>query len=353
MLSSRNRALSVLVGYPICVLMLLLWFGACGTTHHFVPHQPLEEKEWQISVTWHYDFNPTKPPIIVPELGFYTDVGKNWNVGFGGYLVFPDQATVAKYHAAQRQGDWWRWHASWNQILPCNDNPPLEVGGSYIRRGSTWSYAVGGSMGLATGLSWTPLLWQDSFAEQYRHLPLRLVPSLSCDFRGTDIGLAWRHDFGISSFHTRSVWRESERSGGDAWIRIDASDSTIITVSDMSDWITPDVAIAAADGRELLLWRHYPYPDKWPVPRKRWHRLWGRGYWEWDVRQSVGIPPFLTPTPSRAILNVALLDSLLEANGSIEIRRWPHDTEDRIKNLPSWLWDNSVAISILSHTRRD
>jgi hypothetical protein len=188
------------MGKRFCTLFIMVLSAVgCGTTHHFLPANPLPRNQSQVSVNWHYDFDGSLRGLIVPEASFYGGIGGNWNCGIGIQIPFRlTHVSFVKY-SSDTVGSDWMGYVSVNQImLSGNDNPYLEVGAMHIDRVRTYAHEYGAGLALGNGLCnplWT-LLNSKPNGDSKSLSHLRLLPLIRYQVIGRDLGVSYVHYHG-------------------------------------------------------------------------------------------------------------------------------------------------------------
>jgi hypothetical protein len=184
----------------VCALVtILVGIIGCGTTHQFLPANPIPRHEWQLSINWHYDLDKNIKGLIVPEVSCYTGIGKNWNFGWG--MEFPfliSHISAAKYWPDSTTSSWMAY-ATVNQILwSANNNPYLETGVLHVDRAKTYSQQYGLGLAYGDGLD-NPLctFLSKDYDNDTRNLShYRLMPVLRYQVSGRDLGISYVHYHG-------------------------------------------------------------------------------------------------------------------------------------------------------------
>lgn len=184
---------SLIVG---CLLVLV---SGCGTTHHFLPANPIPRKEWQLSINWHYDFDKNVRGLIVPEVSGYAGMGQSWNLGCGVQLPFlVSHLSAAKYYDTS-QASRWVAYTHLNQIFGANDNPFLELGAMRVESKRTYAHQL--AIGIAYGHGFCPggPLSRGSLNRYGEIAHYRFMPVLRYGITGKDISLSFMHYHGKTS----------------------------------------------------------------------------------------------------------------------------------------------------------
>lgn len=187
-------------------LVLVLLIGAtasglisCGTTHHFLPANPIPRKEWQLSINWHYDLDKNIKGLIVPEVSCYTGIGRNWNLGWGMEFPFLVTHVSAAKYGSDTLGSSWLGYATVNQVLLSgNNNPYFEGGVLHVDRARTYSQVYGLGLAYGDGLC-NPLstfLTKDVDENTRKLSHYRLMPVLRYQIAGRDLGISYVHYHG-------------------------------------------------------------------------------------------------------------------------------------------------------------
>lgn len=223
-------------------LVLVLLIGAtvsgmigCGTTHQFIPANPIPRHEWQLSINWHYDFDNGIKGLIVPELSYYRGAGKDWNCGIGFIVPFPiSHVSVAKYYNATENNSW-LGYLSLNQVLGLNDNPYYELGASYIRHHRTYDEQYG--LGLAYGHGYSCMLSMlgELSPEDRNMFHYRLMPVLRYQVSGADVGLSYVHYHGKTSATVTRI-KDTLRRRNDTLCVIEAGMADSLKSFERSIW---------------------------------------------------------------------------------------------------------------------
>ena len=315
-------------------VVLALILSGCGTTHHFLPPQPLESGKWEIQVTWHADLNGVHNPwrsVFIPEVSAYLGVGRNWNFGFGGYAPIPLlHASIARYYS-QGDRDFMSAYVHFQPLLRTTYNPQLELGLNYnIRRGKHAN-----QIGFAFGVYEPSPLGLDYMRSAARHGP---YPILKYSYFNRDFGLSWAHYFN----KTRS---NVELSLGANMKILDVASDQIDSITSFDNGFRAQgYTIFLKDSTEMSFYLWQPYADAFGQIPEIEFRDWldpdAAIYYLEDPQTNIRTEVYLS------------FDDVLSAYNKgdrVTINRVSDRVYDRIRGIKSFKDDNTIGISAFAH----
>jgi hypothetical protein len=187
-----------LASVALITILLTLVGAGCGTAHHFLPAQPLERNEWQISLVWHYDFNQRITGLTMPNLNAYIGAGADWNLGLGAQApCFVSHLTFAKYMETG-SNDYWAVFAHANQFFGLSNNPYLELGGQYSAFHKSYFQSVAAGLAYGHGLAVPGGLFTLANVGDQRGGGSRnhILPFIKLGVAGRDFGMSYSHYHG-------------------------------------------------------------------------------------------------------------------------------------------------------------
>lgn len=324
----------------------------CGTTHHFLPGAPLEKKEWQISVAWHYDFNNLRrwQPRIFPTFNAYVGAGKNYNLGFGAELpCWVNHASVARYWS-QGQGDYLAAFAHINQVAGVNDNPTFELGGQFSCQGENLrqNVVVGLSYGHCLSM---PLSFTKPQGKNLTGLVYRLIPVLKYNLVGQDLGVSYVRYHGHAATALEPLQHRVQHENDTIFLIGRGGLDSIAFLSEYRGNPADDNSIFGlflASGDTLLFSTSplhacgfaYGASD---VDMGQWL---GRGY---KVYYGIG----KLTRDKRVVLNVGEIKHKWTGNTNVVITEYPPYVLEKIRKTRSLIADNSFGFAIMGFSGAD
>jgi len=310
----------------LLIALLAAVVGGCGTTHHFLPAQPLEKGQWQISVAWHYDLSGLHPQTgaFIPHLNAYGGLTDDVVIGFGYELpIFLSHGTLAAYVPESSDNYWIAYFHG--KFLSVSDNPLLEMGGAYsIRAGSARQMF---SLGLVSG---RPHEWYS--------------PVFKYSLTGRDVGLGLVHSFGFTKAWVQSHFPEWPPSQEYLYT---FKAGEVIGVSRYE--VEPSLdnyrcrtafALIKANGDSLVFWGdHEMYVDQFYDGDIEFDEWLGS-----DLRLMRNHDVWL-------IVDQADLQRQAEAGSPMVIRRAPLAFTNRIERINGWIRDNSIGWAVFAWPR--
>jgi len=321
----------------LAVALAVILCAGCGTTHYMLPGRPLERKEWQVSVVWHYEFNRlTKPrAAFFPDINAYVGAGKDYNFGFGAHtLGWPSHLSVAKYW--QKSDD--RYWAAYSHLSAgLGNNPPIEAGALYSNDNGDLGHTF--SLGFGVGQLRAP----DLSSARIKHASTLagINPVIKYVMEGTDVSLTYTHYLWQSWRAMRSLWEEV-RNHNDTVLSYAKGELTAIVplgrvkgqgIGPASGW-----GLIDSKGDTAVLVREYPCPDCF---YERWTEL---EYWLGD---SLRVYRYDT-----AMMIVSVPDLLrnwryaYRRTGKLNVTRFSPALNERINSTRNLLRDASLGIAV-------
>jgi hypothetical protein len=335
----------------IAILLVVIGIG-CGTTHHFLPPRPLEKKEWMLSVAWHYDFGRLTPPTIMPDFNAYVGIGKDYNFGLGAqtpyFMPCLSHLTLAKYYDA---GDNNRWavFSHINQVFGANNNPYLELGGSYIDDRGSFDHMMMFGLGYGHGDTHPLLLLLDRNIEGNKLLKhCRIMPFLKYAAIGSDVGFSLSHYFGLSRT-AMSIYKDTDFYPNDTLYVIPANEIDSLIV----DSISPRHDQHGPYSCEQLTKIYLRHGDSVvfcgnPVPWCGHAAIPFRELRYWLKNDYLVYKDALYRT---AVMNSDSLVAGRERNDTLVIVNYPPEMMDQIDNINSLVSDNSIGLGIINYSK--
>ncbi len=234
--------------------MILL--SGCGTTHYFVPAQPLGEEESAVYVTWHYDLRGLNAPSPIPDFHFYYGAGENANIGLGlAFPVFISHLSAARYWSSDEDFRYAFLHLG--QIAGTNMNPFVEGGFGYsVPDGSTvQQFELGLAYGNGTG---SPLAaW--AMDTKYRG-GNRFMPLARYQIAGVDVGASLQYYHGMTAAHLRNLESVADGNwtGPDKLLRAEDIDSVAFYPAEVSTSTNDHLVIFMKSGWQYDLFAKGP-----------------------------------------------------------------------------------------------
>ncbi len=315
----------------ILPVTFVLWISGCGTTHHFLPAQPLEAGKWEIQVTWHADFNDVYDPlrsIIFPEVSAYLGLGRGWNLGGGGYAIFPaSHLSVAKYFSTSTDR-YTTIYAHAAGPLVFTSNPRYECGVLFSSIMSDISSQYGFGMGFFQREAWRIR----NHKPQLRTGPF---PVLKAMLRTQAFGISWANYVG----RTKSSVEAALYGKSDTVLNVAASAIDSI-VPRQPGFCGDGFAVYFNDGGFKFFERWCGYPDVFydgPLEFARWM----------DNRFEI----YLVGGSSdhEVFLNYSELVDKYQSGERIFVRQIPEIVFDRVRRIQAAKDDNTFGISVFAH----
>ena len=313
----------------ITILILLsIFINNCGTTHYFVPYKALENKEWQISVGWHFDLNLfyRPQPFIYPEINAYYGIGKEYTFGFGGYLpCFISHVSLTKQFT-ENNGKYWSYYAHINRVFVFNFNPFIELGTLYgiENNGIDQTFSFGLAYGTGTA------------RERFLPYDIRnksIIPAIKYSIGGNDIGFSLIHYHG----QTKSAVKEFFKN------ELVPIDTLFVFKPDEVEYIydSYDFEIKLINGNSIIFgFIQTLYADAFYVPEEEMKKWIGKEYKVYLYQNKY------------IVLDVNMIKQDLYNNNNVVITNIPQGLVNHIEELNSFIVDNSLGIAIFSHTKQ-
>ncbi|MEW6411279.1 MAG: hypothetical protein AB1483_02270 [Candidatus Zixiibacteriota bacterium] len=333
-----------------------IFMSGCGTAHYFIPPQPMETSEWQISVVWHFDFAQIQTPrsLIFPDLNYWVGLGKKTNLGFGSNFIWPSHLSFARYTYSEPDRYWIAY--AHTQPLSPNTNPRLEVGGAYVFGNSATRQTLSIGLGFGSELVyvWPSLPRSPGSVEVKRSrwpiLSFRYVAS------GTDAGISWAHYHGLtkrlvqSSLHNIPV-------RPDTLLAVSDVDSLSLETLDKNESRSIRLTIWTTTQGELTWSSPRRCPDCFHEPEYEFLRWAGEHYTALYLSDWPDCPDSLRNTSWRTLpigWFLADLKQLQEAEESgqpITIVRYPEGFIEKVNDI-NWLKnDHAIGIAVFGYPK--
>jgi|WetSurMetagenome_2_1015567.scaffolds.fasta_scaffold102842_2 hypothetical protein len=185
---------------PLALIVCTSIIIGCGTTHQFIPVQPLEREKWQLSIVWHYDFSRNIKATVMPDLHAYMGIGRNYNFGFGAQLpFFISHVTFAKYYKTGAE-NYWTIYGTANQVFSLYNNPYLEIGGQYCSKQDKYysCYSAGVAYGQGFAIPGGLFTMANVKNNDRKISQDRIIPFVKAGIFGRDFGVSYSHYHGLT-----------------------------------------------------------------------------------------------------------------------------------------------------------
>lgn len=301
---------------------MTILISSCGTTHHFIPYKSLEQKEWQVSVGWHFDLNQMYQPrtLFWPEISAYYGIGKNYTFGFGGYIPgFISQVSLTKQFV-ENNGKYWSYYTHINRVFGFNSNPFIEVGAFYSKENSNFNQTF--SFGLAYGIR---SAWKIELP--FTSNNNSILPVIKYFIGGKDIGLSLIHYHGLTKSAIKD-FLQSEMMPVDTLI--------IFKVKEIEN-ITGNLEINLKDGTSVIFHQPFRYTDAFYETEDEFQHWLGNKY---------GVYYYGSKT---IVLDKENIYQSWKNNNDIIITNIPQRLINHIENLNSFIIDNSFGLGLFGH----
>jgi hypothetical protein len=322
----------------IAIYFSLLFVQGCGTSHYMLPATPLERKEWQISVVWHYDLSRFQLPgaVILPDVNAYVGVGKKYNLGVGAYVIgWPSHLSISKYW--NNGGDEYR--ALFGHVSSgLGTNAPFELGGMLSTRRSDVAQSAQLAFGYGqqnAGLG--TFAWVAN-----GELPRRIVPILRYSVESKDVGFTCAAHL-FQSWQALSILRDSVTKYNDTLATFDPNELVDVRPAggkyawrkrDGETWV-----LAKASGDSVELYRRPPHPDEMCSLRDRFE-YWLGGNMRLYLLDSTYI-----------IQDTEELKRQWQAGKRLVLTRYSPAVTARIRKTHNPWADLSFAFAVYSHPK--
>lgn len=310
----------------------------CGTAHYMLPGRPLEKKEWQLSVTWHYDFNHLTPSrfAFFPDLNAYVGAGRDCNLGFGAHTFgFPSHLSFAKYWPKDNGRCW----ASYGHLaLGLGNNPPLEVGGLYSKDNGDLRHTF--SLGLGIGQFSSRMI---SAAGLRGKLAATPNPVFKYRMEGKDFTFSYTHIL-RQSWTAMHPLLEAAQTANDTVLSYGKGELKAINSVGSLEGFPPSSgwAFVSATGDTTILARHWPCPDCFFDRQVELERFLGNGLEVFHLYSDSTV----------VIANLDELRKMWRRKGQLTVPRYSPAVVERILRTRNILTDASIGVAVNAHPKR-
>lgn len=306
----------------------------CGTTHHFLPGQPLERHNWMISFSWHFDINHLRNPrsLIAPEVTAYVGIGKDFNFGFGGYIL-PSHISLAKYYENGNN----KYKAWYGHLMPIsNGNPLIESGIQFSNIHDTYenSYSLGVGFGVAPA-------W-GSHAGYFQGIAPNIIPTFKYRILGRDFGFSCINNFGYTS---STVYRSLPIMGNPPDTIINSKADSIINIEyfERPRFGNDEGALRLHFKSDSIvtLYGIITHVDEFVNLHKEMQNWVGGNY---------GVYWYINYGYIILSKDFGELIDEWKKTGHLVIINYPTDFKKRVDRINPFLIDNSFGVSVFSHS---
>lgn len=320
--------LKVLLGLYLFVVSI---FSACGTAHYHMPPQPLDKGKWQLSVSWHYDFNSlaSHGAYIVPEVNGYVGVTDDLVIGTGFTTPgFISHASMGKYFESSPDNYWIVWVH--RRVMSPHNNPTLELGFSYSTADSSLSSMYSAGLGFGQYSSWGRLFDCGNLTPKWL---------VKYSHGGTDFGIDLVHYHGNTLGEIKQVfpvWPPQNDTvlalhAGEALELVEVSHDSLYLNRSQNAFL-----LKLTSGDTLMLYGPRWYADNFrPID----HLI---DDWVGDGMS------FVTFDSSWAIIDTAQIRSAIATGAPVIITRAPREFEEKAGRALNWLEDTSVGWAVFA-----
>ncbi|MCP4566634.1 MAG: hypothetical protein GY841_03525 [FCB group bacterium] len=327
------------------IIVIFLSISGCGTAHYFIPPEPLEKGQWQISVVWHYDLARLQVPrsMLFPDINAWVGAGQETNFGFGSSFLGPSHISAARYYSDDSNRNW----IAYGNLQPfsLNNNPLIEVGAAYSFGRSSTKHMLFIGAGIGSKMAWPGF----SNAYESRFGPSEYTPFyiLRYSITGRTIGFSWVHYHGLTKKLVRNSFPGIDAPSDTVYTSTNVDSVTISNWGQsrfpknilLAIWVKPPGAINFCAN---------PYTDAFYDPNIEMSSWFdGRfafarecGYTTWD-----------TYWASSFVIDMKELADTQNRHGGVTILRYPKALKEMIDKI-SWLKnDHAFGFAIFSHPR--
>ena len=249
--------------YLIIIFYISTILSGCGTTHHFVPPRPLENKEYLISVNWHFDFGKNIRPLIAPEVSLYTGIDDKNTIGFGYHFpIFLSHISHIRYFEDDFN-KYWNLSSHLNKPFGLNNNPILEIEFSFASKGNNYWQMISAGISLRNRDDIPLFLYLDNGFTENKHLlkGISLLPAFKYQIGGNDLALSYIHYHGLTRASLKNIKKEIEISNETI---IEIRNNLILRIEKKSQWGYPlDIyEIYLTNGDTIKLYSPYRHGDQ-------------------------------------------------------------------------------------------
>ena len=339
-------------------LLLLSVFIGCGTAHHFVPHRPLENGEWQVSTYLHVDIGQPSLKFGFGEVSAWYGQSNNVNLGFG--LNSPlgiSHLSFAKYWNTKGP-DYLSMSGHINQITGLNNNPYLELmlGYSFDHGKVRQTLSAGVAYGHGNNILGGAVGLQEGNGKRPGGAKNRLMRVFKYQIASNDIAFSFAHYHG-HHYGTSSDLAQAIINDNDTILFLPADHIDSIVAFDNSIWTeyNAPLGLFLPDGDTIIIHNGYERSDLgvgailfvaivnfiWDDYEKM---LESYGYSSQYITREMKIPPNKPDTKVYVNRNEMLEHYRL--TGEILITELPIGLLDKLPTNFSCKQDNSFGLSI-------
>ncbi len=317
------------------LLVPIIIFSGCGTTHHFLPSRPLDNEDWMISLAWHYDLNGLHKPArnIIPDINAYIGIGKNYNFGFGArFPFFITRASLVKYLDVKIDNNW-ATYIHMNEIFGNNNNPFFEIGGARNWRNGSTYHNISLGIGYGQQHAWFPNIGTE-------RITWIVLPTLKYRITGSDVGMSLIHYNGQTKSSVVSALKGILSDNDNLYI-FESGELDSISISKINDFMWREKITFHSSKSKLITAFYGFYP-----PDNFYSSLNEIQYWLGDEYKACY---FENDWNNLVILDLNKLNNDLRSGRRIIITRYPEKLVNRVKNLNSLMNDNSFGFGVFSY----
>jgi hypothetical protein len=326
--------------------LLVVFFAGCGTTHHFLPPEPLPDGDWKITVSWHRDVKELGSPkgTIVPDVNAYWGLDRHNVVGFGVPLfpIVPTHLSWANYQNAT-DGN---YHIVWTHLnIAAPHNTTAEVGYGFSIKSATMHDLFALGLGIVQRGK-----WQIGGANTTYSASTGPFPILKYSGQGRNVGVDVVHTFGNYKTLIKKSFPKWPPTA-DTVMRFDPGEVVGVAEFDSRPQV-PSLfelwryrfvkGLVLRTGDTLfLMGKPMPHPDIY-APRD-----------DIELQEWIGTELMLVwfatmrvSTDQWAVVDLEAVETAVREGRALVITRAPQSLVDRVDAMNSLLLDNSFGWSV-------
>ncbi len=312
-------------------ILMILW--GCGTTHYFMPPQPLDDGEWRLSFVWHADLANLQgqSALIFPSVNGWLGLGKRYNLGIGTSFLWPSHISMAHYDNIDGED----FNIAYVNLQPLsvNNNPIMELG--YGRSFGTSSAKQTAAVGIGFGVKEA---WELGFhhdrAGFFQYLDLMPLIALRYSIAGGDVGFSYAHYHGLTKRLIRNSFPDFENDTTIVISYFDV-DSVVQSPEKWKYWAKYLITIWRENNPAEEIWAVSQPPDPYISPDDFFHMWTGNR--------------FALFYPGKMVVDLEEIKNRDPKDSTLVLYRYPESFKKAVRDI-KWYWrDHTFGFGIMNN----
>ncbi len=326
---------------PLVIIVAIIC-QSCGTAHHFVPHEPLDKRQWQLSITWHYGLNGLDPPTVIPDFNAYIGIGKSQNLGVNTNFPFLISHLTYVNYQPKKVNSRWAFYGHLNLFWGFQRNPYFELGAMYSKSSDDIHQTFSLGLGYGRTSYIRPIIPLEADFRKYNLTKFsRLMPVVKYKIYGREFGFSINHYFG-STKNAYAPILDSIKNFNDTILVINSNEVDTVIEDENT------LLIQYKDSTIVTLSKRIPHFEEKPFVKFMPSGKWRFGNYDFYNLISNSIED---TTRIQILININELLEQFANQEIVYITRFPNELPNKFSFISQLFQDNSIAIGKIFNPR--